>query len=370
MFIINFKLFQKYFLTLRHNFYEMLYTRHRLDKAGEDLIGSDVFKAAAALQIVQKWRETHLYVAQELNRKLVAFFEEKGVSYDFSSMRIKRMESIEAKLRHNRGKHMKIGGLQDIGGMRYVFADIEKLDAVTAVLDDFNPDGFCLIKKTDYVSHPKESGYRGLHYIYKYSSDNNTYDGISIELQVRTRLQHAWAMAVETASLISKTSLKADIDDKSEWRLFFRLVSALFAREEKKPVYETFKYYDDSKFCEDYFYYERKKLVDQLSAIRLAADNIDFEKNESGYCVLSIDFKTKTVSAATFTNENAQSAADFFSVLESKIDENSAALMVAIENMKEIREAYPSYFLDTKKFIEFLSQFAMRCRMLTGKEEL
>lgn len=346
----------------------MLYTRHKLDKAGEDLIGLDKFKAAAALLIVQKWRETHLFVAQELNKQIISFFEEKDVIYDFPSMRIKRMESIEAKLRNNREKRMKLGGLQDIGGIRYVFADIEKLDEVTTVLDDFAPKGFRLIKKVDYVSHPKESGYRGLHYVYKYESDNEIYDGISIELQVRTRLQHAWAMAVETASLIAKTGLKADIDDKSEWRQFFRLVSAFFAREEKKPVYETFKDYNDEKFCEDYFYYERINLVDQLSALRLATDYIDFEKNESGYCVLSIDFKEKTVSTKTFTNKEAENATDFFSVLESKIDEDSAALMVALENMRKLREAYPSYFLDTKKFIEFLSQFAQRCRLLAGKQ--
>ena len=52
----------------------MLYTRHKLDKAGEDLIGLDKFKAAAALLIVQKWRETHLFVAQELNKQIISFF--------------------------------------------------------------------------------------------------------------------------------------------------------------------------------------------------------------------------------------------------------------------------------------------------------
>ena len=54
----------------------MLYTGHKLDKAGEDLIGLDKFKAAAALLIVQKWRETHLFVAQELNKQIISFFEE------------------------------------------------------------------------------------------------------------------------------------------------------------------------------------------------------------------------------------------------------------------------------------------------------
>ena len=84
-----------------------------------------------------------------------------------------------------------------------------------------------------------------------------------------------------SASLIAKTGLKADIDDKSEWRQFFRLVSALFAREEKKPVYETFKDYNDEKFVSSFNKNNKKgaQIVDGDKGdykIVIKAEKLDF----------------------------------------------------------------------------------------------
>lgn len=341
----------------------MLYSRHQLDKAGQSLIGTDPFSRFKALSIIQEWRETHFYVLQELNKQLLALFDSKGVVYDFSSMRIKRMTSIEAKLRNNIERGTKLGGLQDIGGIRFVFETIDQLDNVVAILDGFIPDSFTRERCYNYVKEPKPSGYRSVHYVYKYISDEKKYDGVSIELQVRTKMQHAWAMAVETASLISQTTLKADINDNSEWRGFFKLVSALFARDEGKPVYPTFSDYSQEQYCREYFRYEENNYVDQLKALRVTV-NMDYDKVKAGFCVLTIDFINKIVNAQTFSQEKESEATELFCQIERTINQDEAALMVAIENMMEIKEAYPSYFLDTQKFLLFLSDFEQQCKIL------
>ena len=342
----------------------MLYSRHQLDKAGQALIGTDPFLRNKALPTIQTWRETHFYVLQELNKQLLALFEQKQVFYEFSSMRIKRMTSIEAKLRNNKGT--QLGGLQDIGGIRFVLGTIEQLDIVVSILNDFKPASFSLVRYYNYVETPKESGYRSVHYVYKYSSDDQKYNGISIELQVRTKMQHAWAMAVETASLISQTTLKADIKDNSEWRGFFKLVSALFAKDENKPVYETFSTYTQVQYCKEYFQYEQNKLVDQLKALQVTV-NRDYDKDTAGYCVLTIDFISKIVHIQTFSPQQEKDATELFNQIECTINRDEAALIVAIENMMELKEAYPSYFLDTNLFFIFLSNFESRCRLLLGK---
>jgi len=46
----------------------------------------------------------------------------------------------------------------------------------------------------DYISDPRRSGYRGVHVIVGY-------DGRQIEVQLRTRVMHDWAIAVERLSL-------------------------------------------------------------------------------------------------------------------------------------------------------------------------
>lgn len=346
----------------------MRYSRHKLDKAGQALIGTDPFLRKEALTIIQEWREDFFHVLQELNSQLLKFFGSHGVVFSISSMRIKRMTSIEAKLRNNVSKGTKLGGLQDIGGIRFVFDTIGQLDKVSKLLDDFVPEDFERIRSHNYVEAPKESGYRSIHYVYKYHDEDPLYDGLSIELQVRTKMQHSWAMAVETASLISQTSLKADIDDGSEWRGFFKLVSALFAKEEGKPVYKDYDDYDDERFCTEYFQYERYRLTDQLRALRVTVSH-DFDKVKDGYCVLTIDFVNKIVHALTFPRQEENKAVSLFSQIEHTINKDEAALMVGIEDMREIREAYPSYFLDTKSFLQFLSSFDSHCRILLNMKQ-
>jgi hypothetical protein len=52
------------------------------------------------------------------------------------------MTSISEKLRNNIDKDMKLGGLQDIGGIRYVFADIKTLNEFDNKLQAHTFNGF------------------------------------------------------------------------------------------------------------------------------------------------------------------------------------------------------------------------------------
>lgn len=340
----------------------MIYSRHSLDKAGEYLLGDDPFKRNDALEKIRSWRETHLFVLQKFYDQLKSYLETNDIGYSFSSMRIKRMTSIESKLRNNKDKGMKLGGLQDIGGARVVVRDIQSLDKLSSALTLFTPKDFRLTKAYDYVDAPKESGYRSIHYVYKYGSEDKTYDGLSIELQTRTKLQHSWAMAVETASLISQTTLKAEVADGSEWREFFRLVSALFSKEEDRPVLASYKGISDIGLCEKYFHYDESRFIDQLQALRVTV-SLNFENVKGGYCVLIIDFKKKMVHAQAFINEQKDNAISLFNNMEQSIKKDEAALMVAIDDINEIKDAYPSYFLDTKDFLDFLMGFSNNCKL-------
>ena len=49
---------------------------------------------------------------------------------------------------------------------------------------------------------------------------------------------------------------------------------------------------------------------------------------------------------------------------ESTINEDEAALMAAIDRIKDIKEAYPSCFLDTKVFPEHLDDFDKKGQLL------
>lgn len=70
----------------------------------------------------------------------------------------------------------------------------------------------------DYIADPRSSGYRGTHLIYRYFSDRvETYNGLRVEVQLRSHLQHAWATAVETVGTFLKQALKAS-QGHEQWR--------------------------------------------------------------------------------------------------------------------------------------------------------
>ena len=208
------------------------------------MAGAEIgFAYTDANLVVDDWRKLHMIPLEELVGVVTNVLSQGNVSAAFSSHRLKRMTSIIAKLRHNPG--MGLGGLQDIGGARFVFEDVPSLLEAQKIITAAKFDHFVVDREPyDYVARPKESGYRSIHFAYKYVSDNAEYDGLRVELQLRTRLQHDWAMAVETAELISKSSLKASLGDEN-WLAFFKIASAVFARKEGLPVAESFKDYTE-----------------------------------------------------------------------------------------------------------------------------
>ena len=343
----------------------MKYSRNQLNKIGTYLYSEsiDAFTRSEAIRTVSDWRMTHLPVLREFIEELTAYFVTHSISYAFYSQRIKRMSSIIEKLRNNEASGMRLGGLQDIGGARFVFDTMENLNQAQEALKAFSPSHFIFEKKNDYIKEPKNSGYRSIHYVYKYQSDDPNYDGLRIELQIRTRLEHSWAMAVETASLISRTSLKANIDDNSIWRDFFKLASAIFAQKEECPVNAQYSGYTHEKYCNEYIELLNKhRLLDQLQALRVTVnDESAFANETTGYCILFINFRERMVSYRLYQLGQENEASAMFSQTEQSLVNDEAVIMVSIEKMKELREAYPSYFLDTKEFIEALQDFNDSC---------
>ena len=85
----------------------------------------------------------------------------------------------------------------------------------------------------NYIDNPKESGYRGVHLVYRYYSDKKQdYNSLKIEMQLRSQLQHAWATAVETVSVLTQQALKSNIGT-DQWKRFFVLASAAIAIRER-----------------------------------------------------------------------------------------------------------------------------------------
>jgi putative GTP pyrophosphokinase len=86
--------------------------------------------------------------------------------------------------------------MDDVAGCRLIFPDIPALYAFREALHKarFQHERKNGIDKYDYIKNPKETGYRGIHDIYEYDVRSDTGQaskGLLLELQYRTRVQHA-----------------------------------------------------------------------------------------------------------------------------------------------------------------------------------
>ena len=343
----------------------MKYSRNKLNNTGEILISEidDLFRYNDALNIVDDWRKNHQVPMQELFRSVSSVLAEAGVQPSFSSQRLKRMTSIIGKLRRN--PEMRLGGVQDIGGVRFVFPDIPSMEKAYDILKEVELTNFeSANKPKNYVINPKCSGYRSIHFVYIYHSTNEDTDGLRVELQIRTKLQHDWATAVETAELISKSPLKAGIGDE-KWLDFFKLVSAVFAREEGKPIPEQFSTYTEADFCRRCAAMDKEEhYLMQLRGLMTAVDYTEQKSFEGGYALLLTDFDLKKATLRHFPEEGFSDANAMYKDMESYLDPSKGAIvLVSVKDMNELREAYPSYFLNAREFIDALNHFTTECKM-------
>ena len=120
--------------------------------------------------------------------------------------------------------------LANVGDVQKLVSKYEEADRKSVNRAEF-------IKKFDYIKEPKPDGYRGVHLVYKYRSaapDKAPWLGLRIELQLRSRLQHAWATAVETVDMFTSQAIKTGGGEQS-WRRFFALMGTAIAQQEDCP---------------------------------------------------------------------------------------------------------------------------------------
>lgn len=338
----------------------MKYSRKRISKAGESLLTSkSESEVEEALKIINEWRTHHIHPLVVLKNNLLRLLIKFQIEPILVSQRLKRLTSIEYKLDLN--PRMGLGGMQDIGGYRAVLKDVRDLRKLKKRLDE-QKMSHKLEKVIDYVEKPKSTGYRSVHYIYIYSSRKEICDGLKLELQIRTKLQHNWATAVETSGIITKTSLKSN-QGPDEWLDFFKIVSSLFALKEKLPVMEEHKDLTVNELMvRCYNYCKELNILTKLKAIRVSANKIESDNYPGNYYLLNINIKKMVVNIRVFMKKDFEIATKEYLKLEKSINENeNAVVLVSASSIKTLKKAYPSYFLDTSEFIQAIEKMNSNC---------
>lgn len=333
------------------------FTRKKVTRAGEILSSpsSSQSDRASALEVVNNWRSCHGYPINTFQATLRLKLK-KIDPQAIVAQRLKRLPSIVEKLK--RFESMQLARMQDIGGLRAVVASLPKARELE---QSYRSSGFRheLADSRDYILSPKKSGYRSIHLVYRYNNPSAPdYNNLLVELQIRTRLQHAWATAVETMGTFLNHALKSS-EGPEEWLEFFALCGSAFAHLEDMPPVPG---YEKLNKLENYRAVALKarelEVEDRLRAFTVAVDSITRDNKPGTYHLLILYPETKTVQVFTYGQARLAEATDHYAKVEERLTsgEPIQAVLVAAGPVKNLRNAYPNYFLDTEQFLRHLKK--------------
>jgi ppGpp synthetase/RelA/SpoT-type nucleotidyltranferase len=333
------------------------YSREKVNAAGNVLMARPTriqMEFQEALNIINNWRASHNFPLNTFQTRLRKL--SKDIDTDsIVAQRIKRLASISHKL--DRFQDMKVTQIQDIGGCRTILSTIDHVDQLVDIYLHKGSRGVKhdLSKKDDYILNPKDSGYRGVHLIYKYQSDKSKlYADLKIEIQIRTFLQHAWATAVETVSTFFKQALKSSQGDK-EWLRFFALMGSVMAIKESRPLIPNTPTTYKELQLEIVDLSKKLDVIGHLDAFRQSLSIFDEENpdKDAQYYLLELDVASRRVLVKSYTQSEIVKASKDYIELEAKNIKipTTDVVLVSADSIEKLKIAYPNYYLDTALFL-------------------
>jgi len=241
---------------------------------------------------------------------------------------------------------------------------VRRLETKFSEASNKNPHrGPQYFKTSDYITKPKENGYRSVHLVYKFRTNSPThscYNGQRIEIQLRSRLQHYWATAVETYSTFTGEALKSNIGS-DEWKRFFALVSSTIALTEKTTTVPRTPTTMIEIVPELRALYAKLNVNNVLSgwsaATKWTKDEEDKDRDfqVAAMYLLVLNSEDFSVTITPYKKEHLAAANAHYAKIE-KEEPNLQAVLVSVDSLAALRTAYPNYFLDTTSFLRVVEK--------------
>lgn len=304
------------------------------------------------LDVLDNFRASHSYPLNAFSMTLKNRI--RGHSGAFVAQRIKRLGSIAVKLLDR--KNMKLTQMQDIGGCRAVLPNLKQ---VLALRDLYLARGgkHQFLGEKDYIfEEPQATGYRGMHLKYRYQGTGSSeiWNGLKIEVQLRTLNQHRWATAVEAAGTFTKSALKSN-RGRQEWLRFFALMGSVYAAKESCPPIpgapaEHAEVRTELQALNAEFHIQKtfahyRTIIPQIEKI-----------GDARYFLVTLDPVRMNVGIRSYTREQSQLANRDYTEAEVRAEKTTNVVLVSMDSVKALQRAYPNYFLDTDDFMRDVAQ--------------
>jgi hypothetical protein len=321
-----------------------------------DVIASNVWTVETqadileAFGIANNWRASHLYPMRSTRVSVAQRMRWHGLK-GYTAARPKRISSIRRKLKRLTSNLEQIN---DIAGCRAVLDDVASVNALIEMCEDGFPHS--IRQRYPYITKPKKDGYRSHHIVFDFEvAPGEQLNCRRVELQIRTRLQHSWATAVEAVGLYRGEELKQGEGDADWLRLFFQLMSLEFSCAEKCR--------NDADGERSARLVEIRTINEKLGAARVLEDLRNathylshfLQEVTAKYYLIRYDNRTKEVAVTGYSS--AFDISNVLAIAELKIDrgeDDAKVVQVEVSKVASLVEAYPNYFGDVALFIRNL----------------
>jgi ppGpp synthetase/RelA/SpoT-type nucleotidyltranferase len=343
------------------------YSKSKVDWAGNTLTSgaSSSDDKAIALDILDNWRAIHRYPLHIFKKRLQRV-SKKIDKRALIGQRLKRLSSILKKLQRvysGNAPTMKLSQMQDIAGCRVIMPNIELAKKIYKQGYTNSDLKHKKVNEKDYITYPKEDGYRSIHLIYRYNSDKlgkKDYNGLLVEVQIRSKLEHLWATAIETVDFFTRQAIKSN-EGQKEWKDFFRLVSSAFALAEhttlvpntpknKKELYSQIKIIEEKLQV-------IKVMTGWAKAIRVF-EKASRKKPDLRFFLLELDIISERLNITGYSENQEEKAISDYANSEKRNQGQKEydVVLVGVDATRDLKKAYPNYFADTKEFLGYLKK--------------
>jgi ppGpp synthetase/RelA/SpoT-type nucleotidyltranferase len=307
--------------------------------------------------IINNWRACHGYPLNtfQINlRRTARRFDEAPLI----AQRTKRLNSIAHKL--DREPQMKLSQMQDIGGCRAVVKSIIAARRLHHFYRDESEMKHKFAKCDDYIKEPRATGYRSIHLVYRFFSDKKAgapWNGLKIEMQIRSQYQHAWATAVETVGTFLGEALKS-ASGPDEWLRFFALMGSVIAMRERAPLVPGTPTQRQALITELDHHAYILNVENRLVAFGNAMRSITTATDRAHWYLLKLDASASQLVVTGFKRDEFEEAQTSYSEAEELVKGKPGrdAVLVSVDSLAALERAYPNYFADTRVFVELMKQ--------------
>ena len=325
------------------------HSKRQVVEAGKLLKGRVSTASDAAIEafnIAHNWRACHLVPMRHLRMELAAKARTIG-GEALTAARLKRMISIRAKLR--RTPHT-LYQMQDIAGCRAIMPDQASVDRLVELYERSPRHKF--IDQDDYIASPRSTGYRSRHLIFRYQGKNE-YEPLNsnpqfVEIQLRTKMQHAWATAVEAVGMVRGEELKSG-HGSHEWLRFFALMASEIAAKEGGVAVPGTPVSEADRRQEIVGLEHGLNALGSLENYRNAVKVSEIASTSSPFYLIQFDRLANQVSVRGISAKASVKSMD-----EAETNRQLNSILVAVDKVSDLRAAYPNYFMDVGLFADTL----------------